>query len=150
MSRKERYSSFDAFDALTAGEQKEVVRLRVGLADQTVDWEQKAPLRNRLSRISFAVLSRRFGIQKFMVLDIERDDGFRAKFLLTTASFVETLYGDGFRLILDGYALRKDESIGLTSSGIGFDKARIRRRLLTGEWVSLRPIARRRRDAHEP
>lgn len=103
---------------------------------KAADYEAQKPVETRVSALATAAALRCLGIERFMVLDIERHDGHKVLMLVTAISFsvVAWLSWD-----LDGLALRKDGTIGRKSTGICFTSARIKRRKLDGDWQTLRP-----------
>jgi len=75
-----------------------------------------------------------------MVAKIERSDGFCAQLqVLHCAFYSNDDDSEPAKGYLDGRILRKDGTLGIKRAGIGFDCARIQRRMLNGHWVTLTP-----------
>lgn len=112
--------------------------------------EIKLELKNRISVVAAASLTRRVGIERFMVLDVERDDGYRASLQVLEVG-MEPSRGWRWSMwwSLSGRSLRKDRTLGERPASINFGAARVLRRTLSGAWVSLTttPVRRKERDA---
>lgn len=92
--------------------------------------------RKQLAELSEGVLGREIGLKKYMVIRVERDDGFTLQ--LQALSFSISYfrgYMDGWDVI--GRNLRKDETLGLRDEWLSFRNAHISRRLLDGSWAKL-------------
>lgn len=112
---------------------------------QSDQWIQ---LHRRVETIAAGALNRRLGIEPFMVLDVERDDGYRTLLQVLTIGLDRRGSHGLMWWWLRGRALRKDQTLGALPAGIGFETARICRRTLTGAWVPLHPVPMPRRDQH--
>lgn len=100
------------------------------------DYEARKPVETRVAALATAAAFRCLGIERFMVLDIERNDGHKVLMLVTAISFS---FAARLSWDLDGLALRRDGTIGRKSTGICFTSAKIQRRRLDGGWQTLRP-----------
>lgn len=138
-----RYSILSPVDVLSRGEAREVRRLFKIDEGDAFDSESKRAACRRLAELAQAVLGRYIGLERFMVIDVERDNGKRTKLLLKEFDILNRNgWNPDWTWMLSGRALRKNGTIGYSSSSIGFRDARVHRRTLAGEWKRLSPIRR--------
>lgn len=138
---------------LSPTEYAEVLRLHRGLellggglgARQSDRWIE---LQRRVEAIATGALNRRLGIEQFMVLDVERDDGYRTLLQVLTIDLDRSGRYGLMWWSLKGRALRKDQTMGALPAGINFETARICRRTLAGVWVPIHPVPMARRNQH--
>lgn len=109
------------------------------------DYDDRKPFEHRISALATSAAFRCLGVERFMVLDIERHDGLRVLLLVSDIT-IRDLARVAWRL--EGFSLRKDGSIGSKPTGISFTRARIMRRRLDGNWQLLRPRNKPKFRAH--
>lgn len=109
-------------------------RLLRKLVRQIDGGEKREQASNQLADLNAAVLEREIGLKKYMVIRVERDDGFTVQ--LQVLSFSYFIYNMGMWSV-SGRNIRKDGTLGLLNKGLAFRNARISRRLLDGSWVRL-------------
>ena len=138
---------------LSPAEHAEVLRLHQRLellgggpavrgSDRWIETQQ------RVEAIAAGALSRRLGLELFMVLDVDRADGYRTMLQVLTIGLDRRGSHGQMWWSLRGRSLRKDQTLGTLPAGISFDAARILRRTLMGTWVPLHPVPMARRDTH--
>lgn len=115
---------------------KTELRLAKKLIKQLDDENKCKQASDRLADLSEVVLGREIGLKKYMVIRVERDDGFTLQLQALSFSI------SNFRGYMDGWDvsgrnLRKDETLGLRDEWLAFRNAHISRRLLDGSWETL-------------
>ena len=115
---------------------KTELRLAKKLIKQLDDENKRKQTSDRLAELSEVVLGREIGLKKYMVIRVERDDGFTLQLQVLSFSISYFRgYMDGWDVI--GRNLRKDETLGLRDEWLSFRSAHISRRLLDGSWTKL-------------
>lgn len=144
--KEPEYLDLDPTELMSKGQAKDVGcllgRLRRELAREreSRDHDVLNELQKRLGSIAEAVLRRTLSLERYMVVDARRDDGYCT--VLQALEFDVYDGPRGWMWHISGRAVRKDGTLGTRHSGIGFRDARLRRRLLSGQWVTLRPVVR--------
>jgi len=118
-------------------------RLKVEKGTPDVDDSQshRDEMRLRIERLAAAVLLRYISLERHMVLEVHRDDGYRVRLQVRSVRLHHAgPRGVGLMWSLEGRGLRKNETLGSSREGISFSQARISRRTLTGEWRRLAPV----------
>ena len=115
---------------------KTELRLAKKLIKQSDDDDKREQASNRLAELSEVVLGREIGLKKYMVIRVEREDGFTLQ--LQVLSFLIS-YFRGYIGVwnVSGRNIRKDGTLGLRDEGLAFRNARISRRMLDGSWATL-------------
>lgn len=115
---------------------KAELRLVKKLIKQVDDKDKYKQASDQLAELSEAVLKRGIGLKKYMVIRVERDDGFTIK--LQALSF-SISYFRGYMDCWDvsGRNIRKDGTLGRCDETAFLRSALISRRLLDGSWVKL-------------
>lgn len=115
---------------------KTELRLAKKLIRQIDRGNKREQASGQLADLNAAVLEREIGLKKYMVIRVERDNGFTLQ--LQALSFSISC----FRGYMDGWDvrgrnIRKDGTLGLRDERLVFRNARISRRLLDGSWARL-------------
>ena len=130
---------------MSPSEVKEVSSLLVASDRSDPLFEQRS---QRLAQLGGAVLFRHLGVERYMVLEVERDDGHRVRMQLIDVHIEGAEYEWGWKWWLSGRALRKDATLGSLPEGICYSSARISCRLLTGEWRRMAPKSVRTKERY--
>ena len=103
-----------------------------------------AKVTEEISRIAAATLQRRLGLERFMVVRVDQDEGYCSTLQVLEIGLTHDWHLLSWRL--RGRALRNDGSLGQRDAAAWFSRATIWRRMLDGEWRVLRPIGNTRRE----
>jgi len=116
---------------------KTELRLAKKLIRQIDRGNKREQALGQLADLNAAVLEREIGLKKYMVIRVERDDGFTIQ--LQALSFSISYFSGYIDGCWDvsGRNIRKDGTLGLRDEGLTLRNARISRRLLDGSWVKL-------------
>lgn len=92
-----------------------------------------------VDRLSAQVLGRELGLERYMVIHLQRHDGYESRLqVLEFGVRWEWEWGrNDWMWDLAGRKPRKDGTLGSLPSSVGFDRAKIIRRRLDGTWESL-------------
>ena len=103
----------------------------------------------RIEGLAQVVLRRRLGVERFMVLNVERADGYCKRLQIDRLAFAEWRHHYlQWAWHVSGRSIRKDGKLGSRSESMTFREAKVARRSLTGEWIAVKPTVRclRRRN----
>jgi hypothetical protein len=153
---EELFLALDPEDLMSPSEAKEAGRLlrrldkaHRSMGEDTEDLRScRITLQSRIAVLARAILHRHIGLQRHMVVDVERDGGYRVVLQVLEMSLHQRTGPSDWMWSLEGRALRKDKTLGSLRAGISFTRARIARRKLTGEWLRLAQLPRRFKE-HE-
>jgi hypothetical protein len=136
--RASRLPSIGPRDLLSRSEKRECDALFKRL-DREASYEAKEPQRARLAAISAAVLRRRLGLERYMVVRIARADGHRVTMQVLQLTLTRGFGYSRSELAwdLDGRSLRKNGTLGQLPARMTFTQAKIAVRTLSGEWRPL-------------
>lgn len=149
---RSRFHDLDPSLVFSRAEYAEVRRLMqkkeaLGRDIEARQSEAWTTLDRRIEQLAAGALQRHIGIERYMVLDVERDDGYRTVLQVLNVD-LHTRWADGpFTWSLSGRALRKNQTLGTIPESTSFDSARILRRTLSGTWVPLTPRPKRQPKA---
>lgn len=111
-------------------------RLLRKLIRQIDDENKREHASSQLAELSEAVLEREIGLKKYMVIKVEREDGFTLQ--LQALSFSVSHYtGHADSWLISGRNIRKDGKLGKCDIGLSFRSALVSRRQLDGSWTAL-------------
>jgi hypothetical protein len=113
---------------------------RSGLSEAEEVRALRVSLESRLHAIGEVVMRRELGVSKYTVLRVVREDGLTVHLQLLTVEISRS--GGSLSWWLSGVGLRKDNSIGSRPQSVGFTRARLSRRTLQDEWLSVVPLGR--------
>jgi hypothetical protein len=95
-------------------------------------------LDTRLNALCEEVLKRTIGLEKYMVVRVERDGGLKANMQVLECGLMDGFRHHGYAWHIEGVATRKDGTIGKKWDYFIFDFAKIERRKLDGTWQRLK------------
>lgn len=92
-----------------------------------------------VDRLSAQVLGRELGLERYMVIHLQRHDGYESRIqVLEFGVRWEREWGRNYWMWdLEGRKPRKDGTLGSLPARASFDRAQISRRRLDGAWESL-------------
>lgn len=113
-------------------------RLLRKLIRQIDDENKREQASNQLAKLSEAVLERGIGLKKYMVIKVEREDGFTLQLQALSLSFSVSHYtGYVDSWLISGRNIRKDGTLGQRDECLSFRSAHVLRRQLDGSWIAL-------------
>lgn len=99
----------------------------------------RASLGGKLEAIASVALKREVGLEKYMVVRVDRDGIEATQLQVLTFGIIRHYAGFQWAWQLDGRNVRADGTLGRTRKHAGFREAKIERRRLDGTWERLLP-----------
>lgn len=101
--------------------------------------EKMDRIHEALGRIAESVLEREVGLQRYMVVDVQRSETYRRQLQILSFNLMDRFARTEWAWELSGRNVRKDGTLGKNSESMTFNVARILRRRLDGTWERLSP-----------